>query len=74
MRQGAEASNATINRELETLRKMLRLAYETNKLTRLPSIHKLAANSPRQGIFEPEQFEAVRRLLQPDLQLAVSMA
>ena len=38
------AANATINGELETLGKMLKLAYENNKLMRLPIIHKLAAN------------------------------
>lgn len=73
-RQGEGASNATINRELETLSKMLRLAYENNKLMRLPVIHKLAANPPRQGFFEREQFEAVRRNLRPDHQLAVTIA
>jgi integrase len=73
-RQKDGAANATINRELETLGKMLKLAYENNKLMRLPIIHKLAANPPRQGFFEPDQFDAVRRLLRPDHQLAVSIA
>jgi hypothetical protein len=45
-RQEEGAANATINRELETLGKMLKLAYENNKLMRLPIIHKLAANPP----------------------------
>ena len=48
-RQQEGAANATINREVETLGKMLKLSYENNKLTRLPIIHKLAANPPRQG-------------------------
>lgn len=73
-RQKDGAANATINRELETLGKMLKLAYENNKLMRLPIIHKLAANPPRQGFFEPDQFDAVRRLLRPDHQLAVNIA
>jgi integrase len=73
-RQEEGAANATINRELETLGKMLKLAYENNKLMRLPIIHKLAANPPRNGFFEPEQYEAVRRLLHTDQQLAVSIA
>ena len=34
---------------------MLKLAYENNKLMRLPVIHKLAANPPRQGFFEFDQ-------------------
>ena len=73
-RQEEGAANATINRELETLGKMLKLAYENNKLMRLPIMHKLAANPPRQGFFELDQYEAVRRLLRPDHQLAVSIA
>jgi len=35
-RQEEGASNATINRELAVLGRMLRLAYENNKLARLP--------------------------------------
>jgi integrase len=73
-RQEEGAANATINRELETLGKMLKLAYENNKLMWLPIIHKLAANPPRQGFFELDQFEAVRRRLRLDHQLAVSIA
>jgi integrase len=73
-RQEEGAANATINRELETLGKMLKLAYENNKLMRLPIIHKLVASPPRQGFFELDQFEAVRRHLRPDYQLAVSIA
>jgi integrase len=72
-RQEEGAANATINRELETLGKMLKLAYENNKLMRLPIIHKLAANPPRQGFFELDRYEAVRRLLRPDHH-AVSIA
>ena len=48
-RQEEGAANATINRELETLGKMLKLAYENNKLIRLPIIHKLAANPRGRG-------------------------
>jgi integrase len=73
-RQGDEVSNATINRELAILTKMLRLAYETSKLVRMPVIRKLKENAPRQGFFEREQFEAVRRRLRPDLQTASAIA
>jgi integrase len=74
MRQRAGASNSTINRDLAVLNKMLRLAYENNKLLRPPVIHRLKEGAPRQGFFEREQFEAVRRHLRPDLQVAVSIA
>jgi hypothetical protein len=74
MRQRAGASNSTINRDLAVLNRMLRLAYEHNKLLRPPLIHKLKERAPRQGFFEREQFEAVRRHLRPDLQVAVTIA
>jgi hypothetical protein len=37
----AGVANATINRELATLIRMLRLGYERDKLAKLPRIHKL---------------------------------
>lgn len=73
-RQNEGAANATINRELAVLHRMLRLAYERSKLFRLPVIHKLRENGPRQGFFGRDQYEAVRRHLPPDLQVAVSIA
>jgi integrase len=73
-RQGEGASNATINRELATLSRMMRLAYENNKLLRLPVIRKLKENAPRQGFFEGEQFEAVRQYLSSHLQVVVTIA
>jgi len=68
-RQGQGAANGTINSELAVLIRMMRLAYESSKLIRLPTMHKLKEAGPRQGFFEREQFEAVRRHLRPDLQL-----
>jgi integrase len=53
---------------------MFRLAYENGKLLRLPIVHKPKEAAPRQGFFEPAQFEAVRRRLPEDLQVAVSIA
>lgn len=73
-RQEQGASNGTINRELAVLNRMLRLAYENGKLLRLPIIRQLEENGPRQGFFEWEAFEAVRRRLRPDLQVAVTLA
>ena len=48
-RQGQGASNATVNRELSVLNRMLRLAYENGKLLRLPVIRKLKEAAPREG-------------------------
>ncbi len=73
-RQGEKASNATVNRELATLRRMLRLAYEGGKLFRVLPIRNLKESPPRQGFFEREQFEAVCRHLPADLQVGVALA
>jgi integrase len=53
---------------------MLRLAYENGKLQRVPVIRKLQEADPRSGFFEPEQFEAVKKQLSQDLQVAVTLA
>jgi hypothetical protein len=73
-RQTAEASNGTINREIEVLSRMLRLSYENGKVLRLPVIRKLKANGPRQGFFEREQYDSVCRQLPADLQVATEIA
>jgi integrase len=70
----ASARGSTIRRELGTLRKMLRLAYENGKLIRLPIFHLPKESAPREGFFEREQYEAVRRHLALDLQAAVAIA
>jgi Phage integrase family len=72
-RQGEDASNGTINRELAVLLRMLRLAYEGGKVLRLPVIRKLKEASPRVGFFEHERYEAVRWHLCPDLQIACDL-
>ncbi len=73
-RQGQGRANGTINREIDVLSRMLRLAYENKKLLRMPVLHKLKEALPRKGFFERQQFDAVRRQLRPDLQLAVTIA
>jgi integrase len=73
-RQSEGAASGTINRELATLSRMLRLAYENGKLLRLPMIRKLKEARPRQGFFEYDQYEAVRRHLRPHLQVATAIA
>ena len=72
-RQRQGAANGTINRELAVLNRMLRVAYESGKLLRLPVIRQLKERAPRQGFFEADQFEAVRRRLPEDLQVVVTL-
>lgn len=69
-----KAANGTINRELGVLLRMLRVAYEHNKLLRLPIVHKPKEAAPRQGFFEAEQDLAVRAKVPDDLQVAAAIA
>jgi integrase len=73
-RQEAGAVGSTIRRELGTLRRMLRLAYENGKLLRLPILHLPKDGAPREGFFERDRFEAVCRRLAPDLQAALTVS
>jgi integrase len=63
-RKQQKAAPATINRELATLSKGLRVAHQNKKLAgQPPRIEKLQEDNIRQGFFEREQFEAVRKHL-----------
>ncbi len=73
-RQAEKASNGTVNRELAVLGRMLRLAYDNNKLVRLPRLRQLEESAPRSGFFERDQYEDVRGRLPADLQAAVAIA
>jgi integrase len=73
-RLGGLTSNRTINIELALLRRMLRLGYEQGKVFRVPPVRLLKERAPRAGFFERASYEAVRRRLRPDLQVAVSIA
>ena len=74
MRRERGAAGSTIRRELGTLTRMLRLAYENGKRLRLPILHKPKEAAPREGFFEREQYDAVRRRLLLDLQAATAIA
>jgi integrase len=73
-RQAQGKAANTVNVELATLRRALRLAHELGHLTSVPPIRTLKPASARQGFFEAEEFEAVVRELPPDLALVASIA
>src|SRR5262249_4884973 len=58
-RREARKANATINRELELLRRALRLAHDRQLLPSIPKVRVLTENNTRQGFFERPDLEAV---------------
>ena len=74
-RQTAGLANGTINRELAMLGRVLRfaMAQDPPKLLRVPAIRLLKEAPPRAGFFEHERYEAVRRHLRLDLQVACDL-
>jgi len=78
MRMDAGAANATINRELSALKRMLNLgAEQTPPLVdkgRTPKIKMLDENNVRKGFFEHDQFLAVRVELPKYLKNFVTIA
>jgi hypothetical protein len=71
--RGAGKAAATINVNLATLRRALRLAYEHGKLARVPVVRTLRPAPPWSGFFEREQFEAVKSALPDDLALVAQL-
>jgi integrase len=65
MRMDTGAANATINRELAALKRMLNLgAQQTPPLVnRVPYIPMLKENNTRKGFFEHQEFIALRNIL-----------
>jgi integrase len=66
-RREEKKSNATINRELELLRRALRLAHDRQLLPSIPKVRVLTENNTRQGFFERPDLEAVVAALPDDL-------
>jgi integrase len=69
MKLGDIDSAATINVELATLRRALRLQVEYGKLDGVPTIRMLRPAPPRSGFFEHDQFEMVCEAFPGDLAL-----
>ena len=67
-------SNAEINRELTTLKRMFSLAVQADKLTRKPHIPMLQERNTRVGFFEPEQLDAALAHLPEEIQPVIQFA
>jgi hypothetical protein len=67
-RRADEKSNATINRELELVRRALRLANDRQLLPSVPKVRVLPEHNTRQGFFERPDLEAVVAALPAYLQ------
>jgi site-specific recombinase XerD len=68
------ASNATINRELQALRRMFTLAVKAGKLLRKPHIPLLTEDNVRTGFLEEADVARVIPLLPRDLAHVVEFA
>ena len=67
-------SNAEINRELTTLKRMFSLAMQAGKLLHKPHIPLLREDNTRTGFFEPDQFRSVLAHLPDEIQPIVTFA
>lgn len=65
-------SPATINRELQTLKRIVSLAIESGRLAGKPKIKMLRESAPRAGFLEREQMVSVLRHLPEELQPVVA--
>ena len=76
MRLEEKAENATINRELAALKRMLNLGAQQTppKVDRVPHIAMLKENNVRKGFFEDSEFQALRQALPSYLKGFVTFA
>ena len=71
-RQGEGVGNAVINRSLACLRRMLRVAFDENKIPRMPKINLLKEPPARKGFVELNKFECLVRMLPTHLRAYVT--
>jgi len=62
-RRSEDAGNATINRELVTIKRAFNLGIQKKIISDRPHISLLEEDNVRQGFFEREQYEAIRKHL-----------
>jgi len=74
LREGA--ANATVNRELDCLHRMMVLGYHHTppKVGRIPHFPKLAEAHVREGFFEHDEFLALRGAVQDHIKIAMTVA
>jgi integrase len=72
LNEGAE--NGTINRELAALKRMLRLGYQDNKVSRVPFVPMLEESNVRQGFFEHNEYLELLKALPSELRPVVMFA
>lgn len=73
-RLGEGAANATVNRELAALKRMLRLGEIAGKVTHRPILSSLREHNTRTGFFEEPEFRAVQAHLPADLKFLFEAA
>lgn len=70
----SDVSNAEINRELQTLKRIFNLAIENDLIAMKPKIKMLQESAPRSGFFEREQYESVLKHLPAEIRPVITMA
>lgn len=60
-------ANSTVDNELSSLQRMLRIAHSLNMIPRIPDIPKLGAHNIREGYYTHEQFESLRDNIAPHM-------
>ena len=68
------AANATVNRELAGLKRMLNLGLQCEKVDRVPHVPMLKENNVRKGFFEKSEFLSLREALPSYLKPLVTFA
>ena len=71
--QAEGKKDSTVNRSLSCLRRMLHLAKREKKILDVPFVPMLKEPAPRQGFFEPNQYEALRAALPDYLRLPLDI-